>query len=112
MKVSYQRFWRVVTSDGNGPCALVGAKALDCSNVRDAHHFVPKRRIKFKLGKDTAAAGAALTDVRNGVCLCRTHHDLVEVGALESPEPALLAFFIAEHGVPPRERFPALARAA
>jgi hypothetical protein len=104
MKVSYQRFWREVTRDGKEDCALAGAAGRPCSNVRDAHHFVPKQRIKLKLGRGSDACNAALTDVRNGVCLCRTHHDLVEVGFLESPRPQLLDFFIADHGVHPREK--------
>jgi hypothetical protein len=67
--------------------------------VIDAHHFLPKRRIKEKLGKDTEEARQALVDVRNGVPLCRRHHDLVEQGFIASPEPPTLAFFLADHGL-------------
>jgi hypothetical protein len=112
MSVSYQYFWQVVTGCGRKPCELAGAKCLECSHIRDAHHYVPKQRIKFKLGRGTQEAADALTDVRNGVCLCRTHHELVEAGALRSPKPAHLDAFIEDHGVAPREPHPMMVRAA
>jgi len=105
--VNYRQFWREVTNDGRKRCELAGTPChrcqgegclrcegtgtIPCSNVIDAHHFVPKRRLRTP---------AAKTDVRNGVCLCRDHHDLVEQGILKSPRPPLLELFLAEHGVP------------
>ena len=116
VKVNYERFWRTVTDNGQRPCALAGtechrcrgtgvnrhgdrclrceAGVIECSKVLDAHHFVPKRRLRTV---------AAKVDVRNGVCLCRDHHDLVEQGYLRSPRPLLLAFFVADHSVPARD---------
>jgi hypothetical protein len=63
----------------------------------DAHHYFPKRRIDLQLGgKHKPAAIAAKQDVRNGVALCRYHHDAVERGG-NCPRPPLLAFFLSEH---------------
>lgn len=112
----YQQFWRTVTDNGRRLCALVGtpchrcrgtgvdrhggpclrctAGVIECSSILDAHHFVPKRRLRTT---------AAKVDVRNGVCLCRDHHDLVEQGYLRSPRPPELAFFINDHGVEARD---------
>jgi len=71
---------------------------IRCKGGKDAHHYYPKRRIDLKLGgKLSPRAIAAKQDVRNGVCLCRRHHDLVEDGLMESPVPATLSLFCAEH---------------
>lgn len=107
-RVDYRAFWRAVTNDGKNRCELAGAlchrcagdgcRRCDyhgrtrCSKVIDAHHAVPKRRLQTIQAKQ---------DVRNGVCLCRDHHDLVEQGYLLSPRPPLLDFFLSDHRVPP-----------
>jgi len=64
----------------------------------DAHHFVPKRVIASQLVR-RAPLAAALTDTRNGVALCRHHHDLVEQGRANSPRPTFLDYFLVEHGL-------------
>ena len=105
--VDYRLFWREVTQDGRRPCALRGTRChrcegrgclrceqtgvIRCSHILDAHHFVPKRRLHTV---------AAKQDVRNGVPLCRDHHDLVEQGLVRCPRPPLLEFFLAEHDIP------------
>lgn len=100
-----QTFWRIVTDDGRNPCAMKGMMTRSgqpkrCSPLIDAHHFVPKRRLKLNLGyRDPERLDRALGDTRNGVALCRDHHDLVEAGALESPAPVQLLFFLHEFGL-------------
>jgi len=105
-RINYRAFWRAVTNDGKNRCELAGAVChrcggpgcrrchgtgvTPCSKTIDAHHFVPKRRLRTIQAKQ---------DVRNGVTLCRDHHDLVEQGYLRSPEPPLLQFFLSEHDV-------------
>lgn len=98
-RISYQNFWRVVTNDGKNPCALAYRGGIVCGGPKDAHHYFPKRRINGKLGRYSEAARLALTDVRNGVCLCRHHHDAVEALMLESPRPTQLSFFLLDHGL-------------
>lgn len=57
----------------------------DCDGPMDAHHLVSKQRIKrdwphplwFPDG-DLPTTAAVLMDVRNGVIVCRRHHDLLE----------------------------------
>jgi predicted restriction endonuclease len=114
-RIDYRAFWRHVTNDGKARCALADAPChrcggtgcrrchgrgkITCSTVIDAHHFVPKRRLPTIQAKQ---------DVRNGVCLCRDHHDLVEQGYLRSPRPPLLQFFLSEHDVNP-DRVPTAA---
>jgi hypothetical protein len=94
--ISYERFWRTVTNDGRGPCAMWDGL---CDGPMDAHHYFPKRRIDLQLGgKHKPASIAAKQDVRNGVPLCRYHHDAVERGQ-PCPRPELLGFFLAEHGL-------------
>jgi hypothetical protein len=105
--INYRAFWRAVTNDGKARCALADAPChrcggtgcrrcvkgkIPCSPIIDAHHFVPKRRLKTLQAKQ---------DVRNGVCLCRDHHDLVEQNFMRSPKPPLLAFFLSDHDVSP-----------
>jgi hypothetical protein len=113
----YEEFWRRVTKDGKKPCALRmapcircdgagqmsklgrtglcllcrGAGVMKCHRKIDAHHFVPKRRLHTE---------AAKTDVRNGVPLCRGHHEMVEQGLMLAPKPAELVFFLVDHDVP------------
>lgn len=106
-RLDYSNFWREVTQDGKAPCALREARLwrrsavaggrggysfvhVPCSGQIDAHHYVPKRRLR---------TDAAKLDVRNGVPLCRTHHDLVEQAALQCPRPPMLSFFLHEHNV-------------
>lgn len=96
-RYTYERFWREVTSDGRALCALDMVSV--CDGPLDAHHFIPKRRIKAILGKDTPECQRALLDSRNGVALCRRHHDQVEAGRLKSPRPPQLPYFISDHGV-------------
>ena len=96
-KPNYQAFWMEVTNTGKRQCALRGV-AVDCAGPRDAHHFLFKRKIKLQLGR---AAESALLDVRNGVCLCRRHHDLVHspVNPLACPPPPDYLAFLADHGL-------------
>lgn len=105
-QISYENFWRTVTSDGTAPCELEGVEVrsketglllVSCGGPVDAHHHFPKRRIFNQLGRYSEAARLAVTDVRNGVCLCRNHHEAVEGGGIESPEPGLFHFFLIEH---------------
>lgn len=133
---SYENFWRRVTGDGKAPCALAGiscyrchgvgfhsrldagqVRSISCSRCRgtgvmrcspgkpDAHHFIPKRRLQTDRAK---------VDVRNGVCLCRDHHEMVEQGLVLSPRPPFLTFFVHDHDVPehliPRARTAAARR--
>jgi hypothetical protein len=107
--ISYQAFWRGVTDDGREPCALSGNGL--CDGPKDAHHYIPKRRIDQQLGgKNSPKAALAKLDVRNGVCLCRAHHDAVERRILSSPRPILLPFFLADHGLTEYEQLPAPTR--
>jgi hypothetical protein len=93
-----------VTRDGREPCALRGVKT-SCDGPKDAHHYVPKRRIDLMLdGKHGDRSILAKQDSRNGVCLCRGHHELVEAGVLDSPAPAFLGFFLADHGLTVRPK--------
>ena len=95
-RISYETFWRTVTKDGRCVCALWD---VDCDGPLDAHHFFPKRRIDLQLGgKFKPASIRAKQDVRNGVPLCRFHHEQVEFGR-PCPRPELYGFFLADHGL-------------
>lgn len=95
-RINYQGFWRSVTRDGQAVCALWD---LDCDGPIDAHHFFPKRRIDLQLGgKYKPRSILAKQDVRNGVPLCRHHHNEVENGR-PCPRPELYGFFLADHGL-------------
>lgn len=84
-------FWRAVTNDGEGPCAMrhEGAYAPECDGPMEAHHYLPKRM----LDDDQAQ------DPRNGVALCRRHHDLVERAVLYAPRPPQYVQFLLQWGL-------------
>ena len=100
-RLSYQTFWRTVTHDGRKGCRLAGARG-PCEGPKDAHHYFPKQRIDWALdGRYGPRAIAAKTDVRNGVCLCRRHHDMVHqaIRPIACPAPPFYGLFLAEHGL-------------
>jgi hypothetical protein len=101
VKPNYRNFWRRVTNDGKQVCALAGVRSL-CWGPKDAHHYFPKQRIDWRLdGKRGYRSIAAKQDVRNGVCLCRLHHDMVHqaINPISCPEPELYGLFLVEHGL-------------
>jgi len=105
-RINYQTFWRQVTNDGKRVCALAGVRSL-CQGPKDAHHHLPKQKIDWQLdGKHGYRSIAAKQDVRNGVTLCRLHHDMVHqaINPVPCPEPELYAFFLIEHGLRDRRR--------
>lgn len=112
--ISYKPFWREVTQDGRRQCQLRNATpGFKCGGPLDAHHYIPKRRIDSKLGgKYAVGAIAAKIDSRNGIPLCRRHHDLVERGDIKSPRPPFLAYFLQDHGLTEREPLKRLPRAS
>ena len=98
-EITFNPGWPDPRTEDTKTCSLCrGLGSVPCSGVVDAHHYVPKRIIKLKLGGEkNPRCIAALLDVRNGICLCREHHDLVEGLQVESPVPQMLSFFCAEH---------------
>lgn len=94
---AYGLFWSQVTGEGRARCVLRGLGG--CAGPIDAHHVLPQRRIKqaFPFGGALAAGyvlpvraleavdpsvavslDALLADARNGVPVCRRHHDRIE----------------------------------
>jgi hypothetical protein len=79
-------------------CAL--AYLGGCWGRLEAHHHVPKQRIKRALAKaPKKVLLAALNDPRNGVCGCTFHHGQVEAKKLEFPAPPYLDEFLEEFGL-------------
>jgi len=98
---SQRNFWRTVTNDGRYPCALQNLRK-PCDGPIDAHHYLPKARINWQLdGKKGPRATMARGDVRNGICLCRLHHDMVHqaINPAICPAPPFYALFLADHGL-------------
>jgi hypothetical protein len=74
-------FWAAVTEDGAAECFLY---SKHCRGKLDAHHVFPKRRIKAPTSPipTKELRELACADPRNGVPLCRHHHELVESAQL------------------------------
>jgi hypothetical protein len=81
-----EAYWQRVTRKGKAACLLACG---DCDGPVEAHHVVPKQRVKHWLGFMEIAPEdlwPIVWDDRNGVPLCRDrHHHLVTVGALKLP---------------------------
>ena len=88
----------MVTRHGHARCAFAGWSA--CDGPLDAHHVIPQRVLKRELPAD--ALPDALADPRNGVPVCRRHHDALECRSLRlAPSQAHegLRAFAAQHGL-------------
>lgn len=76
-------------------CAL--AYLGGCWGRLEAHHHIPKQRIKRALANaPKKVILAALNDPRNGVAGCTFHHGQVEAKKLEFPSPPYLDEFLEE----------------
>lgn len=96
--LSLKEFWMAVTDEGTSGCAL--AYVGGCYGKLDPHHYIPQQRLK-RCGFDDKTLAAVLTDPRNGVPLCRYHHERVENAndPLETPRPLDLDEFLADYGI-------------
>lgn len=103
---AYRAFWIGVTEGGRRKCVLAQPREK-CAGPLDAHHVLPKQRIKreFPSGATVGPDGvlrpvravedaevtldALLADARNGVPVCRRHHDLLEGRRVRLPRRTL-----------------------
>jgi len=78
-----QSFYEAVT-EGQG-CLLIKGLMHECSSsVLDAHHIITKRRIRAPTSPiPTDLMDLACADPRNGIPLCRYHHDKLESGEID-----------------------------
>lgn len=77
----------------HGYCLYAGS---GCRGPLDAHHIVPRRVLKAHGHRE------ATEDPRNGMCLCRRHHELVERHLLSIQRdciPRAAELFAAEVGL-------------
>lgn len=83
---------------------------LLCEGVMDAHHLLPKQRLKQEFssngtlygGGPDVRLGDVLSDPRNGILACRRHHDLVErrlVVVRAADLPQRFSAFCADYGL-------------
>ena len=75
-------------------CALTDA---NCRGRLEAHHFTPQNRIRRLVVPELRIA--ALTDPRNGVPVCRFHHDQIEWRRVECPVPPYHDEFLRAYGL-------------
>lgn len=89
----YEEFWMGVCTRRSGdkrlvlPCLVCGTR-----DSIDAHHVIPKQRLTAmaaRLGIDAEGLGQLLMDKRNGVPLCRYHHDAHEAAQSRVERSAL-----------------------
>lgn len=79
-------FHEAVIARSGGVCAL---RSQECHGRLEAHHAYPKQRLKDN--------PAAYVDPRNGIALCRFHHQAVESRRVECPRPPEMDGFLADH---------------
>jgi hypothetical protein len=72
-------FERVVLHNGHGRCILHADS--DCAGPLDAHHVIPKQRLKQRPGLSKQERMELVWDARNGVPACRKHHGLLTTHA-------------------------------
>lgn len=91
-------FWATVTERGQAQCIVCQLPHVSkCAGRIQAHHVVPKQRLRIELGAETP-----LWDIRNGVPICERHHHLVTMAMLRLPVsiiPTGVFEFAEEHGL-------------
>lgn len=95
-----QRFWYAVTNEGRAPCRFAKGYGR-CDGPLDAHHLIPKQRIKREFRHDDRLVDL-IADPRNGIAVCRRHHDMLEgrkLRMLRVELPAGLEEFAVEVGM-------------
>lgn len=67
-----------------GDCVLKG-HAYPCDGALDPHHVIPKQRLKQRHGLSPAQRRELAWDARNGVPVCRRHHELLTNRVMRLP---------------------------
>lgn len=97
------RFWSRVTNDGRARCAFAtpGRPYGQCSGIIEAHHVIPKQRIKRAIWSEPERE-QAVWDPRNGMPVCQKHHHQITVARIQVPKelvPAQTILFARQHGL-------------
>lgn len=64
-----------------GGCILDWVQGMPCNGECDAHHVIPKQRLRQLPYRSDLERIEIVWDPRNGVPVCRAHHFALSVGA-------------------------------